>query len=104
MAAVTRSRLGKGRIVFLGTLPDPAFLCRLVGEEAAAVGLAPVAHASENLVVTSRQGTGVSGWVVVEIEGRDGWLELPRPATDILTGQARSGRVVVPPYGVMALT
>ncbi len=103
LAAVTRSALGRGQIITLGTLPRPAELLNLLKTIGADVGILPVAEASENVMFAPREGDAGAGAVVLEYECRPGTITLPREATDILIGEKRSGTVEVPAYGVMVL-
>ena len=103
LAAVARRKVGKGQIVLLGTLATPEDLQRLLlslGKDAAVL---PVAEASPNLLVVPREGKAGQGLIVAELENAPAALTLPRAATDLLTGERRSGRIAVKPYGVMVL-
>jgi beta-galactosidase GanA len=102
-AAITHRKMGKGQVILLGTLPkweDLQALLRTVGEE---VNIAPAADASENLMVVPRSGNGGSGMVIVEIEHKPGYIVLPTPMTDLLTGESHQGRTEIAPYTVMVL-
>ncbi len=103
LAAVTSRRLGKGRIVLLGTLPEPAALARLLAVILADAGVTPAADASANVLVVPRSGRAGNGLVVVELHNQAGWIRLPGPATDLISGQTLEGEVQVSPYGVMVL-
>ncbi len=102
LAAATRSTLGTGQIILLGTRPDDATLARLVRDACADAGIAP-ADASPNLLVVPRAGAGGTGLVVVELENQPATLTLAKPAVDLLTGQRHDGPVEVGAYGVMVL-
>lgn len=99
LAAVTRRRMGKGQVIMLGTMPQPAELQALLME----AGASPVAQAPENLMVVPRTGSGGQGLVVVEVENRLGTLTLPSPMTNLLTGKEVRGTVDVSQYAVMVL-
>jgi beta-galactosidase GanA len=103
LAAVVGRKMGKGRIVLLGTMPQPCALAKAVLDIAGQAGVAPVAEASPNLLVVPREGKAGEGWVVVELQRQSGSLTLPRPATDLLTRRKLSGKIEIPPYGVMVL-
>lgn len=103
MAAAVRARLGKGRVILLGTLPDADGMQRLLLRTAAEAGVHPAAQASSNVLVVPREGPAGRGLAVLELQNRPGTVTLPEPATDLLTGQRHSGEVPVPPYGVMVL-
>jgi beta-galactosidase len=103
LAAVTETRLGKGRIVLLGTLPLLEDLKRLMLRIAAECNIRPAAEATSNVLVVPREGDAGTGAIVVEIENRLGTLTLPAPARDVLSDTEFSGEVEVRPYQVMVL-
>lgn len=103
LAAVTSTRVGKGRIVVLATMPAPQATRALLARLAAEAGVEPAAKASEHLLVVPRQGAAGRGAVAVETHGEPATLELSAPATDLVTGRRHEGRVKVAPYGVMVL-
>ena len=103
MAAVTMRKMGHGRIIVLGTLPNSADLIRMIGPIAGEAGVAPVADASENLLVVPRTGEAGEGLMLVEFDNRPARIRLARNATDLLTGEALSEETEIPPYGVKVL-
>jgi beta-galactosidase GanA len=103
LAAVARKKMGKGQIVVLGTLPVAGALQRLMLKLCADAGVRPAAEASPNLLVVPREGKAARGMVVVELQNQPASIELPQPATDLLTKKKHTGKVDVPPYGVMVL-
>lgn len=103
LAAVTEHRVGKGRIIVLGTMPQPEDMQSLLASICAESGVSPAAEASDNLVVVRREGDAGDGLAVVEVENRAGALTLPEPMTDLITGTRYQGTIDVPPYGVLML-
>ena len=103
LAAVTRRKMGKGQIIALGTLPTQEDFAKLVTMICSEAGIAPVAEASENLLVVPRSGAAGSGMVLVEYDNQPASITLNQEATNILTGEKLSGKIEVKPYGVMAL-
>ena len=103
LAAAVRRPLGKGQVILLGTLPQPADLLRLVHETAQDADLKPVLEASENVLAVPREGPAGKGLVVVELENKPGGLNLPEPVEDILTGRVLRGKTRIDPFGVMVL-
>jgi len=101
--AVSEMKLGKGKIVVLGTLLTSQDFVKLITFLGAEVGVTPVAEVSENLLVAPRSGEAGKGMVVVEHSNRPATLTLTSPAKDILTGNTVSGKIELPPYGVMVL-
>jgi beta-galactosidase GanA len=104
LSAVAARKVGKGRIIVLGTQPDAAALQGIIAHLAKATGVVPVGDASENLLVVPRKGPAGEGQIVVEHEHKPATLTLPRAATDLLTGKSvPAGRVEIEPYGVKVL-
>lgn len=98
-SVVLKSKLGKGTIVLVGTLPsykDAQKLMRGILNEAGV----ETDRAEGGVFVAPREGK-TSGAVVVDVCGKGGTYLLKKPATDLLTGKTHSGRVSVAPYGVM---
>ena len=103
LAAVTRTRIGKGEIILLGTLPLPADLSKLILTLAQERGVKPVAKGKENILLIPREGK-YQGLIVIELNNQQGRFQLNQPMTDLLTGQRYSpGEVIVPPYGLLVL-
>ncbi len=95
LAAATCRRVGKGKVILLGTLPSPQSLRRLAG-------LAPVLEGSENLVLTRRTGAH-SGVIAVEVCGKAGYVQLDKTCYDVLGERTLTGRVEIAPFGVLVL-
>ena len=98
-AAATVTPMGKGQVVFLGTIPEGDALANLFVGLMKEKGMAPLQQSS-NLCVVPRTGESQKGIAAVELYGKEGWLELPFPVTDVLTGASLKGRIQIPPYGV----
>ena len=94
-AAIAERRIGNGRVILLGTLPDAAAVRRLTG-------LAPIAEASDNLDLTERSGAH-AGLIAVEVQNKTGTLTLPGVYHDIIRDRRLSGTVTVQPYEVLVL-
>ena len=98
LAAITESTLGKGKIIILGTTPPPDVLGALVRSVCESAGAAPLYPRAENLYAVPRAGNGRSGVAAVELMGQEAFIDLPYPMKDLLTGERREGRVVIPAY------
>ncbi len=94
-AAVTERRLGAGRVILLGTLPDASAIRRLTG-------LPPIAEASENVDLTERSGDR-AGLIAIETENRPGTLTLPGRYHELIGDRRLSGTVSIRPYEVLVL-
>jgi beta-galactosidase GanA len=103
LAAVVERRIGKGRIIVLGTQLSPGDYKALLLVLAAAAGVRPAAEASPNLLVVPRAGKAGRGRVAVETANQPATLKLEHPALDLLTGRLHKDAVSIPPYGVVVL-
>lgn len=104
LAAITRTQIGKGQIILLGTMPPAEEFARLVTATAAPLGISTVAQASDNLLIVPREGGGQRGLVIAEVENKAGVVTLDRPMRDLLTGNTYTAEITVPAYGVMVLS
>jgi hypothetical protein len=111
LAAAVSKKLGRGRIVVVGTMPVAGDWQKLLLDLGRSIQITPVAEAAGNLLVVPRVDTAeaeapaaaVRGLIAVELENRPARLRLAAPATDLLTGRKHSGTIEVAPYGVMVL-
>ncbi|MBE6929328.1 MAG: beta-galactosidase [Ruminococcaceae bacterium] len=98
-ACVTSRKVGKGRIIVVGTFPGADTMARVLNIACAETGVVP--YATEGLIcVSPREGGGKSGLIAVEIGGKAGSVILDKSMRNILTGEEASGRVEVGPYEV----
>ena len=95
MPVITENKVGKGKVIMLGSLPDRATLQALTQRFA----LLP---ASDNLVLTER--TGAENVIIaVETDGKEGVLITDGKRKDVLSGRVLDGSVAVRPYEVLVL-
>jgi len=102
--AVTRCGLGKGQIVVLGTLPRKDELTRLILELAQEADINPTVQASPNVLAVPRAGHNMQGMILIEMKNERGAIELPFPATDLLSGKHMEGEISIEPHGVLVLS
>ncbi len=98
-AWLTERRIGKGRLILVGVMPE-ANACKAIIRHA--IGAQPLAHTTDatwGTTVAPREGNGKSGWCIVNWEGNGGSVTLPKAGTDVLTGQKLSGKLTVRPFG-----
>jgi beta-galactosidase GanA len=104
LAAIVTRKLGKGRILLLGTLPEPRALGELLLRTASESGVAAPPTGSPHLLIVPREGAAGRGTIAVELEGKPATLVLDTPAKDLLTGKEHArGTVEIPPFGVVVL-
>lgn len=95
LAAVAERKVGKGKVILLGTQISNEDLLRLIS-------CAPIAEASNNVALVKRSG-GESGIIAVELENRRGEMKLDGRYTELITGRTLSGNIELSPYGVLVL-
>lgn len=95
MPVITENKVGKGKVILLGSLPDCATLQALTQRFA----LLP---ASDNLVLTERTGEQ-NAIIAVETQGKEGLLITDGKRKDVLSGRTLDGSVSVRPYEVLVL-
>ena len=104
LAAIVTRKIGKGRIIVMGTLPEPSAFGPFLLRAASAAGVAAPATASTNLLVVPREGQAGRGLAAVELEGKAGSVTIARPARDLVAGRDYpQGGILVPPHGVLVL-
>ncbi|NLE67501.1 MAG: beta-galactosidase [Lentisphaerae bacterium] len=103
LAAAVERKIGKGRIILLGTQLPPAAYLDLFAGIAAKAGVKPVAEADPNLLVVPREGPAGRGRVVVETGNRKASLKIERPVINLLTGRRHVDVLNLPPCGVAVL-
>jgi beta-galactosidase GanA len=104
LAAIVESKMGKGKVVVLGTMPEAKALVALVTRIAAQSEITPSAKASPNLLCVPRSGKGGEGMIVVELENKPATLSIPKASVDLLTGKKYArGLTKIKPYSVMVL-
>lgn len=95
LSVITERNVGKGKIILVGSVISDGDLLRLVGR-------APIAEASDNVVLVERIGEE-QGMIAVEIENKSGYLVLDGEYTDLITGKNLTGKIEVSPYEVFVL-
>lgn len=109
LALVTERRLGQGAIIVLGALPEGeeggALIDALVAHAARRAGISPTIPAASGTLVCPRvRGSRKKVWIVVNLDGAGGTVELPAAMTDAISGEAiRKQVLAIPPFGWRAL-
>lgn len=93
LSVMTERKVGKGRVILLGSVISHGDLLRLVN-------FTPIADASENIVLTERTGNAI---IAVETDNRSGYLVLKGVYTDLITDRVLSDRINVAPHEVLVL-
>ncbi len=99
-AAITETQVGKGRIILLGTQPEPAAYAAFIQKIAAQCDIHPIADAAPTVFVNRLSGEYGQVLTAIETEGNDAYIVLPFDGEDIETGEKYTAgqRLELPPY------
>ena len=95
LAVVTEKKVGKGKVILVGSVLSAEGLLRLVDE-------APIAEATPNIDLTARTGAR-GGIIAAEVENKPGTMVLDGTYLDLVHGKILSGEVVLAPQEVLVL-
>lgn len=95
LSVITERKIGKGKIILVGSVISHGDLLRLVNKK-------PIAEASENIILTERSGNE-NGIIAVETENKKGYIMLDGIYTDLISGKTISEKVEMQPYEVLVL-
>jgi beta-galactosidase GanA len=92
-----------GGIITIGTNPGEKTLAEITKFAFDRQGLQKRIENSPNVLAVERVFDDLSdaGLIVVEIENKEGYVDLPRPMRNVMTDEIVSGRIEVPPYAVL---
>ncbi len=98
LSVIAERKVGKGKTILVGSVISHGDLLRLVSR-------APIAEASENVILTERTATdgGMSGIIAVETQNKGGYVILNGEYIELITGKVCSGKTEISPYGVLVL-
>ena len=96
LTAVACKKIGKGKVILLGTMISGEDMLRLVQKEC---GFAPIANASDNVELISRGNLILA----LELQNEQGMVELNGKYIDVLTEKVYEGRTDVLPHTIMIL-
>src|SRR5207302_6425493 len=99
LALITERKLGKGAVVVIGAQPQgdagQEMLAKLVAHYADQAGITQRFHASKGTLVCPRiTEDGHKLWIVVNMDGKGGKVELPQSAEDALGGEKLSAGTI----------
>ena len=100
-AAITEHAFGRGRAIYIGTRLAPEAMAALLVRICAAAGVRPPANVPAGVEIVRRQTEdGRILWFVLNHRPELVTVTLPLAGTDVLTGAAVAGAVVLEAYGV----
>lgn len=101
-AAITETRVGKGRIIMLGCQLDEVGFRHFIGTLCAECGIEPITEGSDSIQNSILAGPQGKIFTAIEASGRDGeyYTVAPFASTDIFTGRTYEAgeRVDMKPY------
>ncbi|WP_261304784.1 beta-galactosidase [Paenibacillus andongensis] len=90
-AFITEKRLGKGKIVMLGSMPmgeeGDVMLKKLIGHYAVEADVLLRTDVTQGTIVAPRQGNGYTIWVIINMDGNGGNVTIPQEGFDALKQQ-----------------
>ena len=95
LSVIAERRIGKGKIIIVGSKLESKDLLRLID-------VRPIAEASENVTLTKRCGKQ-NGIIAVETENKCGYVTLEGQYVDLITDVKCAGKVMINPYEVKVL-
>lgn len=103
LAAVTSKKVGKGRVIVLGSIPSEEDLKKLLLTVCGEEGILPSMKATPNILAIPRSGENADGLFVMELDHSAGKINLDLPMKNLVDGRIYQGEVELNPYGVMVL-
>lgn len=95
LSVITERKVGKGRVILVGSVISRDDLLRLVNRK-------PIAEASDNVILVERSGKE-NGIIAVETKNTDGYIVLECEYTEVITGRKLSGKYKIAPYEALVL-
>lgn len=90
-AFITEHKVGKGKIVMLGSLPfgpeGEQMIRAMIMHYAEEAGITLKTDVSEGTIVAPRRGDGFKIWVIINMDGKGGSVTIPSSAVNVITGR-----------------
>lgn len=87
LSVITERKVGKGKVILLGSVPSHEALRKLVN-------IKPVAQASNNVLLAER----TNGIIALESEGKEGFIVLDGKYKNVMDGKTYSGKISLAPH------
>ena len=101
--AITMNSFGKGKAVYVGADLDAASLARVLRSLAASAGIIQPIDTPPGVELTVRKAGGKPWIFLLNHTAAAQTVNLPKPCTDVLTGEAHTGSIELSAYGVRVL-
>lgn len=102
LPAIVENKVGKGKVVQLGTDPGRAVLSQLFTHYAAENNVSPLVSGDPGVLVVPRQGKA-AGLILVNITNQEKRISLPKSGKDLLSEEITSQEILLQPYQVMVI-
>jgi len=102
-AAVTAHAFGQGRAIYVGTIPDDAFLDQLTGWLCEKQGIAAPLDAPEGIEVTVRESDDARFLILLNGTVEEQRINIGGGGRDLASGEAISGEIALDPLEVLIL-
>ena len=104
-AVAFRIPYGKGQVIVLGTKPSDTDLSKIIRCAYSLAGVESYETTGELLVIPrkSLKSDAPDALILCETAFREASIVLPKPMTNVLTGEKLEGRITVKPYDVLVL-
>ena len=104
-AVAFRIPYGKGQVIVLGTKPSDTDLSKIIRCAYSFAGVESYETTGELLVIPrkSLKSDAPDALILCETAFREASIVLPKPMTNVLTGEKLEGRITVKPYDVLVL-
>ena len=86
-AAITETKVGKGRIILMGTQLDIADYRKFIKKIALECGIEPICESNDNIEVNLLEGEYGTVFAAIECAGANGSITIPFDCTDIVAGE-----------------
>lgn len=101
-ALVLKKKVGKGSVIFVGSIPSEEDLTKIIRLAAEESGV-KLPEIDGKIMVSRREGNGKKGLMLAEYGCVPASFTLEKPMRDLLTGETLSGKIAFEPYGVKIL-
>lgn len=95
LSVVTERKVGKGKIILVGSVLSHDDILKLVNKK-------PIAEADKNIVLVERSGEQ-NGIIAIETENTTGFIDLNGEYIEMLSGKKLKGKTELKPYEVLVL-
>lgn len=104
-SAITETKIGKGKIIVMGFMPEPDEFGKLVQRIAEEAGIAPLTEADKNAVTVLRDGKCGRVFCAAEVENKEACVVVPFDGYGAIDGKkyTKGERVKLPPFGVIVV-